>query len=75
MRKIQKKSWEASQCLGRSSPIGWGFLKNEAIHCCKYKSNCQIEPMKVTLPNYCEATRNHCRARGFICDRKSCSFT
>jgi hypothetical protein len=29
-----------------------GFLKNEAIHCCKHKSNCQIEPMKITLPSY-----------------------
>jgi hypothetical protein len=34
-----------------------GFLKNEAIHCCKHKSNCQPEPMKITLPSYCEATR------------------
>ena len=33
-----------------------GFLKNEAIHCYKHKSNCQIEPMKITLPSYCEAT-------------------
>jgi hypothetical protein len=35
-----------------------GFLKNEAIHCCKHKSNCQIEPMKITLPSYCEATHD-----------------
>ena len=34
-----------------------GFLKNEAIHCYKHNSNCQIEPMKITLPSYCEATR------------------
>ena len=35
-----------------------GFLKNEAIHCCKNKSNCQIEPMKIPLPSYCEATHS-----------------
>jgi hypothetical protein len=35
-----------------------GFLNNEAIHCNKHKSNCQIEPMKITLPSYCEATQN-----------------
>ena len=33
-----------------------GFLKNEAIHCYKHKSHCQIEPMKITLPSYCEPT-------------------
>jgi hypothetical protein len=32
------------------------FLKNEAIHCYKHNSNCQIEPMKITLPSYYEAT-------------------
>ena len=31
-----------------------GFLKNEAIHCYKHKSHCQIEPMKITLPSHCE---------------------
>jgi hypothetical protein len=31
-----------------------GFLKNEAIHCYKHKSHCQMEPMKITLPSYCE---------------------
>ena len=28
------------------------FLMNEAIRCCEHKSNCQIEPMKITLPTY-----------------------
>ena len=36
--------------------LNGGFLKNEAINCRKHKSNCQIEPMKITLPSYCEAT-------------------
>ena len=35
-----------------------GFLKNETIHCYKHKSNCQIEPTKITLPSYCEATQS-----------------
>jgi hypothetical protein len=34
-----------------------GFLKNGAIHCRKHKSSCQIKPMKITLPSYCEVTR------------------
>ena len=37
------------------------FLKNEAIHCYKHKSHCQIEPMKITLPSYCEPTQSRSR--------------
>jgi hypothetical protein len=29
-----------------SLQLDGGFLKNEAIHCYKHKSHCQIEPMK-----------------------------
>jgi hypothetical protein len=54
-------------CLGkpRSASEGRlqldrGFLKNEAIHCYKHKSHCQLEPMKITLPSYCEPTRCLC---------------
>jgi hypothetical protein len=36
--------------------VDGGFLKNEAIHCYEHKSHCQIEPMKITLPSYCEPT-------------------
>jgi hypothetical protein len=46
-----------------------GFLKNEAIHCYTHKSNCQVEPMKITLPSYCEATHFHCN-RYFLLNKK-----
>jgi hypothetical protein len=45
--KYHGKSRSASEdCL----QLDGGFLKNEAIHCYKDKSNCQIEAMKITLP-------------------------
>jgi hypothetical protein len=45
------------------------FLTNEAIHCYKHKSNCQVDPMKFTLPSYCEATHFHCN-RYFLLNKK-----
>jgi hypothetical protein len=50
-------SFPRSASEGRLQLDG-GFLKNEAIHCSEHKSNCQIEPMKITLPSYCEATQS-----------------
>jgi hypothetical protein len=48
-----------------------GFLKNEAIHCYKHKSHCQIEPMKITLPSYCEPTRTNYRQKPTKTDKKA----
>ena len=56
--KIKGKPRSASE--GRLQLDG-DFLKNEAIHCYKHKSHCQIEPMKITLPSYCEPTQIKCR--------------
>ena len=60
--KFQRRHWledfagkPRSASEGRLQLDG-GFLKNEAIHSYKNKSNCQIEPMKITLPSHCEAT-------------------